>query len=270
MTDDTLSWRVAEISQILMILLDVRAPTVHFRASPLFLPQYRGLILLSSAPSLQSYVTTLRPARKIIVVFTKSDLVSAAHITAWRTYFASRHPEIHVIQVEAYKERPTAHDTTANDTKGKKGKRYVDPHIPSHFLKNLVQTLKCVHKELLEPPEWVKHETDQEKRESWRPKVRESVDWDRVLDDITRPSVLAPAVEPKEPQEEMVEPDSPEEDVVDLRYITVGLIGEHMAAALLNLLMWSTGQPNAGKSSLLNALFGKHIVKASRTPGKAS
>lgn len=33
MTDDTLSWRVAEISQILMILLDVRAPTVHFRAS---------------------------------------------------------------------------------------------------------------------------------------------------------------------------------------------------------------------------------------------
>ena len=100
--------------------------------------------------------------------------------------------------------------------------------------------------------------------------MRESVDWDRVLDDTIRPSVLAPAVEPKEPQEEVVEPDSPEEDAVDLRYITVGLIGEHVAAVILNLLMWSTGQPNAGKSSLLNALFGKHMVKASRTPGKAS
>ena len=270
MTDDTLSWRVAEISQILMILLDVRAPTVHFRASSLLLPQQRGLILLSLAPSLQSYVTTLRPARKIIVVLTKSDLVSAAHVTAWRAYFASRHPEIRVIQVEAYKERPTAHDTPANDTKGKQRRRYVDPYIPGHFLKDLVQTLKSIHKELLEPPEWVKQETDQEKRKSWRPKVRESVDWDRVLDDTTKPGVLAPAVEPKDPTGELVEPDNPEEDVVDLRYITVGLIGEHTVAALLNLLMLSTGQPNAGKSSLLNALFGEHKVKASRTPGKAS
>ena len=110
--------------------------------------------------------------------------------------------------------------------------------------------------------------------------MRESVDWDRVLDDTTRPSVLAPAVEPKDPTGEAVEPkdptgeavepDTPEEDVVDLRYITVGLIGEHIAVALLNLLMWSIGQPNAGKSSLLNALFGEHKVKASRTPGKAS
>ena len=100
--------------------------------------------------------------------------------------------------------------------------------------------------------------------------MRESVDWDRVLDDTTRPSASAPDVEPKEPAEEVVEPDSPEEDVADLRYITVGLIGEHSAAGLSGLLMWSTGQPNAGKSSLLNALFGEHKVKASRTPGKAS
>lgn len=154
--------------------------------------------------------------------------MSPAHLTAWRAYFISRHPGIRVVQVESYKERSTAHDPTTNDTKGKNRRRYVDPHIPGHFLKDLVQTLKEVHKELLEPPEWIKNETDQERRKSWRPKVRESVDWERVLDDTTRLSAVSSSMEPTENVGEMMaEPDSPEEDAVDLRYITVGLIGEH-------------------------------------------
>jgi hypothetical protein len=253
-----------------MILLDVRAPTVHFRESLFFLPRQWGLIHPPPAPSLQSYVTALRPARKIIVILTKSDLVSPAHVTAWRAYFASRHPEIRVVQVESYKERPTAHDATASDTNQKRRRRYVDPYIPGHFLKDLVQTLKEVHKELLKPPEWVESEIDQEKRRRWKPNVRESVEWDRVLDGTTRPATVDPTVEPKEGAEEMLELDSPEEDAVDLRYITVGLIGKEWAVVPLDLLICFTGQPNAGKSSLLNALFGEHKVKASRTPGKAS
>ena len=196
--------------------------------------------------------------------------MSPAHIAAWKAYFTSRHPEMRVVQVESYKERPTAHDPAGNDPKGKNRRRYVDPYIPGHFLQDLVKTLKGMHNELLEPPEWVKNQTDPEKRKSWTPKVRESVDWDRVLDGTNRSSAVAPSVEPKVNAEEVVEPDSPEEDAVDLRYVTVGLIGEHRAVAALNPLMWSVGQPNAGKSSLLNALFGEHKVKASRTPGKAS
>lgn len=210
-----------------MILLDVRAPTVHFRESSFFSATSPRTDSPTTAPSLQYYVTTLRPQRKIIVVFTKSDLVSPAHITAWRAYFASRHPEIRVVQVESYKARPTAHDPAANDPNRKIRGRYVDPYIPDHFLQDLVKTLKVVHNELLEPPEWVKGETDPEKRKNWTPKVRESVDWDRVLDVANRSSAVAPSVEPKINAEEVAEPDSPEEDTVDLRYVTVGLIGEY-------------------------------------------
>lgn len=50
-------WRVTEASQILLVLVDVRFPLIHY------------------PPSLEEYVKSLRPKKEVIIVLTKTDLV---------------------------------------------------------------------------------------------------------------------------------------------------------------------------------------------------
>lgn len=82
--------------------------------------------------------------------------------------------------------------------------------------------------------------------------------------------------EPEEEPEPVVEPEVPREELTGddaYPFISIGLIGEFVS--LVSRLARAeptdprhTGQPNVGKSSLLNALLGRKVVRASRTPGK--
>lgn len=184
------------------------------------------------------------------------DLVGPERATAWHTYLASRHPEAQIVQAESYKERQGVL------TDGRGSKKFVDPHIPPALLSDLQSALKVAHKRLLEPPAEVLQ--DERRLKNWKPSVRETVDWDAALDgtrlnappEITDPTTVASSEEGAEELEK--------------RYITVGLIGDrfllHFYGSDPEPLL--TGQPNVGKSSLLNAIFGAHKVRASRTPGK--
>ncbi|RUP52325.1 hypothetical protein BC936DRAFT_147572 [Jimgerdemannia flammicorona] len=77
------SWRVFEISDIILIIVDVRHPILHF------------------PPSLYRYVVE-ELGRGLVVVFNKMDLVAENTLYAWRKYFEETYPELHVASFSAY------------------------------------------------------------------------------------------------------------------------------------------------------------------------
>lgn len=221
-------WRVVEISQIVLILLDSRCPLLHY------------------PPSLAAYLASPQLSRKrTILVLTKVDISGPARADAWARYFQHQYPSFRVVQVETYAEKVVS-----------SGRRAYEPHLPSAFRQKFVDALKDTHAELLQPPEHVRD--DPEKLAAWKPSVKRDVDWDSVLNarggkvGLAVGGPAAPKVKGSGEHEEASAEHAVHEEDVDLDFLTVGLIG----------------QPNVGKSSLLNALFGVQKVTASKTPGK--
>ncbi|KAF9171984.1 Guanine nucleotide-binding-like protein 1 [Mortierella sp. AD011] len=81
-------WRVLEISDIIMIIVDIRHPVIHF------------------PPSLYQYVVK-EMNRKLVVVFNKIDLVAPNTLFAWKQYFKEKFPELHIASFSCYPPDPS-------------------------------------------------------------------------------------------------------------------------------------------------------------------
>ena len=78
-------WRVTEISDILLLIVDIRFAPLHF--SPAFY-----------------HHCTVRLGKDLILVLNKIDLVATPLVTAWKHYFEQRFPKCHILLFSSAKQ----------------------------------------------------------------------------------------------------------------------------------------------------------------------
>lgn len=77
-------WRVLEISDIILLIVDIRFPALHF------------------SPTL--YKHCQENDKDMILVLNKIDLVPTAQVVAWKTYFEEKFPDLHVLLFSSSKQ----------------------------------------------------------------------------------------------------------------------------------------------------------------------
>ncbi|XP_041369298.1 guanine nucleotide-binding protein-like 1 isoform X2 [Gigantopelta aegis] len=101
-------WRVTEMSDILLLITDIRHPALHF------------------PPALYDHVTT-ELNKPMILILNKTDLVPPGLVIAWKHYFKHRFPKLHVVCFTSHTKQPTNDDRTSDvdvlHRKRRKGKR---------------------------------------------------------------------------------------------------------------------------------------------------
>ncbi|KAI8068633.1 hypothetical protein BC940DRAFT_298669 [Gongronella butleri] len=118
-------WRVLEISDVLLIVMDIRNPLLHF-------PE-----------SLYHYITK-DLKRKIIGVFNKVDLVSEFTVFAWTTYFNEQFPELHITTFSCFERDAKLIDDTKTYALKTKVKRPRSRYYSAQGVRDILKCCKAI------------------------------------------------------------------------------------------------------------------------------
>ncbi|XP_077289885.1 nucleostemin 4 isoform X1 [Arctopsyche grandis] len=199
-------WRVTEMSDILLLVVDIRFPNLIF------------------PPSLYDYVVGYLH-KHMVVVLNKIDLAPPSLVAAWKHYFTKQYPKLKIVlftSFPSYNLRDGGGSASGIKIKRRKGKQKMAAE-GAQKLQEACQTL-------------VKDELD---LSLWKHKILEEMNFE--YEDI----VIDKVVNQNE----------------DTSYF------QHQRFKEGILTIGCVGQPNVGKSSLINALMGRKVVSVSRTPG---
>ena len=205
-------WRVLEMSDIVLIIVDIRFAALMF------------------PPSLYRYVTdTLK--KDMILVLNKVDLAPAPLVLAWKHYFQEKFPEIHVLMFTSYPDYNLRinHDIPKKEGGLQKRRRKGKMRMAAEGAQKLLEACKTLVK-------------DQVDLSSWENKISEEMELEFEDDEV-----------------EVAE-------TINLKKVDTNF-EEHQKFKDGTLTIGCLGQPNVGKSSLMNAIMGKKVVSVSRTPG---
>ncbi|KAK3927256.1 Guanine nucleotide-binding protein-like 1 [Frankliniella fusca] len=205
-------WRVLEMSDIILIIVDIRFPAWMF------------------PPSLYTYVTE-KLKKDMILVLNKVDLAPAPLVLAWKHYFQEKYPELHVLMFTSY---PDYNLRLNLDNPKKEGglqvrRRRGKMRMAAEGAQKLLEACKTIVK-------------DQVDLTSWQNKIAEEMEIEFENDDLEA------------------------EETISLKKTDTSYV-EHVKYKDGTLTIGCVGQPNVGKSSLMNAIMGKKVVSVSRTPG---
>ena len=97
-------WRVCEMSDVLVLVADIRHPLFHF------------------PPSLYAYVVEYHK-KPLLLLLNKIDLVSSERVAVWKEYFERTYPHLGVIPFSTHTEMAhTVNEFTKKHKRAKKGK----------------------------------------------------------------------------------------------------------------------------------------------------
>lgn len=99
-------WRVLEMSDIILLITDIRHPVLHF------------------SPALYDYVTQ-DLGRALILVLNKTDLAPPSLVVAWKHYFQEKFPQVHVVCFTSYPRHPEEEQDPSAVFKKRRKKRRV-------------------------------------------------------------------------------------------------------------------------------------------------